>query len=208
MEKIFNNNNRGLSIRDILYDRLKIQRLEDLALVNRKYTDGELEDKIDQVESDFDFALEKLDFVAELGGRDELIQRKFTEIVLYIDDMDINKGNSLDTILTFGVIISKVPTHIELLEKESAFILASAMKGLPFSEYESHGVIVSNPTLLDSIKSKTDDMDDRRDMIYDMFDYCADCAYENMTQEDYELAIKECIEIVNNYQIATPNKEK
>lgn len=208
MEKIFNLEDKELNMRDVLYERLKRQRLEDLVVVNQKYVGGELEDKIDQVERDFDINLEKLDFVSELVGRDAPVQRKFTEMALYIDDMDINKGNSLDAILTFGAVISKVPTHVELLDNESAFILTTAMTSLPLSDYESHGQIVSSPILLESVKAKSSDMRDRRNMIYDMFDYCDAVAYENMTQEEYKNAIKDCIGIVNSYEIENPTKTK
>jgi len=208
MEKIFNLEDNELNMRDVLYERLKKQRLEDLAVVNQKYVGGELEDKIDQVERDFDFNLEKLDFIPELAGRDAMIQRKFTEMALYIDDMDINKGNSLDAILTFGTVISKVPTHVELLDNESAFILSTAMTSLSLSDYESHGQIVSNSILLESVKAKSSDMGDRRNMLYDMFDYCDEVAYEDMSQEEYKKAISDCIGIVNGYEIQNPTKTK
>ncbi len=208
MERIFNLEDKELNMRDVLYERLKRQRTEDLVVVNQKYVGGELEDKIDQVERDFDINLEKLDFVSELVGRDAAIQRKFTEMALYIDDMDINKGNSLDAILTFGAVLSKVPTHVESLDNESAFILTTAMASLPLSDYESHGQIVSSPVILESVKTKSSDMRDRRNMIYDMFDYCDDVAYEEMTQEEYRNAIKDCIGIVNSYEIEDPTKTK
>lgn len=206
MEKIFNLEDKDFNVRDVLYDRLKKQRSEDLAFVEQKYAGGELEEKIDQVERDFDLNLEKLDFIAELAGRDEAVQRKFMEMALYIDDMDINKGNSLDAILTFGAVISKVPTHVELLDNESAFLLTTAMTCLPLSDYEAHGAVVSNPAVLESVKAKSDDMKDRRNMIYDMFDYCDDFAYENMTQEEYKAVIKDCLNIVNGYEVKTQNK--
>ena len=208
MERIFNLDDKELNMRDVLYERLKSQRLEDLVVVSQKYEGGELEDKVDQVERDFDFNLEKLDLIPELTGRDVAIQRKFTEMALYIDDMDINKGNSLDAILTFGAVISKVPTHIELLDNESAFILATAMTSLPLNDYESYGQIVSSPVLLESVKAKSSDMKDRRNMIYDMFDYCDEAAYENMTPEDYKSAIGDCISIVDSYEIENPTKAK
>lgn len=206
MERIFNLEDKELNMRDVLYERLKKQRLEDLALVNQKYVGGELEDKVDQIERDFDFNLEKLDFIPELAGRDAMIQRKFTEMALYIDDMDINKGNSLDAILTFGAVISKVPTHVEFLDNESAFLLATTMTALPLSDYESHGQIVSNSILLESVKTKSSDMKDRRNMIYNMFDYCDAVAYEDMTQAEYKNAIGDCIRIVNSYEIENPTK--
>lgn len=208
MERIFNLEDKDLNMRDVLYERLKSQRLEDLAFVNQKYVGGELEDKIDQVERDFDINLEKLDFVSELVGRDAMVQRKFTEMALYIDDMDINKGNSLDAILTFGAVISKVPTHVELLDNESAYILCTAMTSLPLNDYESYGQIVSSPIILESVKAKSSDMIDRRNMIYDMFDYCDEAAYENMTPEDYKSAIGDCISIVDSYEIENPTKAK
>lgn len=206
MEKIFNLEDKDFNVRDVLYERLKKQRSEDLALVQQKYTGGELEEKIDQIERDFDLNLEKFDYIAELVGRDEAVQRKFMEMALYIDDMDINKGNSLDAILTFGAVISKVPTHVELLDNESAFLLTTAMTCLPLADYEAHGAVVSNPAVLGSVKAKSDDMEDRRNMIYDMFDYCDDHAYENMTQEEYKAVIKDCLNIVNGYEVKTPNK--
>lgn len=206
MEKIFNLEDKDFNVRDVLYERLKKQRLEDLALVQQKYTGGELEEKIDQIERDFDFNLEKFDYIAELVGRDEAVQRKFMEMALYIDDMDINKGNSLDAILTFGAVISKVPTHVELLDNESAFLLTTSMTCLPLADYEAHGAVVSNPAVLESVKAKSDDMKDRRNMIYNMFDYCDDYAYENMTQEEYKEVIKDCLNIVNSYEVKTPNK--
>ncbi len=51
-------------------------------------------------------------------------------------------------------------------------------------------------------------MKDRRNMIYDMFDYCDEAAYEDMTQEEYKNAINDCIGIVNSYEMETPTKSK
>lgn len=208
MEKLFDLEAQELNMGDALTEHLKKQNLEDLAKIHEKYSGGELEDKKDQVAYDLDFNLEKLDFVRELPGRDEKIQRKFNEMALYIDSYDINKGNKIDAILTFGVAISKIPMHVELLDNESAYILSTALIGLPLGDYESYGSVLANPSLLEYIKLKSSDMNDRRAMVYGMMDYCDNNVDEYMTEQQYKSAVGDCMKIVNDYIIDETTKKR
>lgn len=208
MERLFDLEKADFNIYNEILTNLNKQRLEDLQKIHEKYNGGELEDKKDQVAHDYDFNMEKLAFIPELSGRALEIQKKFMEMALYIDDLDINKGNKLDAILTFGATVSKVPTHVELLDNESAYILCTSLIGLPLEDYEAYGSIVSNPAVLSAVKAKTSDMYERRGMIYDMFDYCDEVAYDDMPVNEYNQAIGDCLSIVNNYQIKDLGKTK
>jgi hypothetical protein len=187
--------NITLSIRDALYEKLKLQRDEDFDTVYRKYTGGEREEKVDQIERDFDFNLDKLDLIYELEGKLEDVRLKFAEMALYIDDKSINKGNGLDVLLTYGALLSRFSDLIMPLESESAYLLSTAMICAPVSQYEN----LINPVIVECNRSLPTN-EYGRELLYELFDYMDDFYYVGMSTNEFLKVISDCINIVKKYE--------
>ena len=105
MERLFDLVDEKHDFAEVLYEELKNQRKDDLKKIEEKYEDGVLEDKTDQINHEFYLSMDKLALVPELVGRDEKLLRKFTEMSIFIDGMELSKGSKLDAILTFAGIV-------------------------------------------------------------------------------------------------------
>ena len=206
MEKLFDAVNENCTMYDAIYNSMKMQREKDLTFVKSTYEGGLSEEKIDQIEHDYSLNMDKLDFIPELTCREETLQRKFTQMALYVDYLDIDMGRKLDTILTFGALISTVPTHLEFLDNEKCYLMSTAMSSLPINLYPSYGLVISNEGLLDSIMKKSNDMNERRKMIYNMFDYFDERVYDEMTNDEYEQVVSDCVEMANNFEVKNVEK--
>ena len=203
MEKLFDiaNENKDLSLSDVLYMQIKKQKQEDIDLVNRKYSGDKREKVFKQLESDYKLMIEKLSYVPELIEKDEKLQKRFAEVFLYIDNLDLKMGSKLDCITAYACALSLIPTHVELLSDEDSFLISIAFVGFPIDDHYSYGAVITNESLLKSMNSKTSDIDEKRDMIYKLFDYCDDFVYDGMTKEEYDKTINDCKMIVESYQI-------
>lgn len=208
MERLFDLVDEHHDFADVLYESLKKQRRNDLELVGSKYEGGQLEDRQDQIDHDFYHSMDKLAMIPELTGRDEKLLRKFTELSLYVDNMDLDLGSKLDAILTFAAIVSKVPTHIEFLANDKCYLLSTALVGLPLDYYEEYGAVLADEKVLTAVINKSNDILERRDMIQSMIGYCEECVYDSMPTEIYVKAVSDCINIANNYKVKEETKQK
>ena len=164
MERLFDLVDEKHDFAEVLYEELKNQRKDDLRKIEEKYEDGVLEDKTDQINHEFYLSMDKLALVPELAGRDEKLLRKFTEMSIFIDGMELSRGSKLDAILTFAGIVSKFPTHIEFLSNDKCFLLSTALVGLPLECYEEYGAVLANEKLLEVVINKSNNINERIDM--------------------------------------------
>ena len=208
MERLFDLVDEKHDFAEVLYEELKNQRKDDLRKIEEKYEDGVLEDKTDQINHEFYLSMDKLALVPELAGRDEKLLRKFTEMSIFIDGMELSRGSKLDAILTFAGIVSKFPTHIEFLSNDKCFLLSTALVGLPLECYEEYGAVLANEKLLEVVINKSNDTNERIDMLHDMVGYCEEVVYYDMPDEVYKKTISDCVTIANNYQIKEETKQK
>ncbi|MBO5414103.1 MAG: hypothetical protein J6A17_00600 [Bacilli bacterium] len=208
MERLFDLVDEKHDFAEVLYEELKNQRKDDLRKIEEKYEDGVLEDKTDQINHEFYLSMDKLALVPELAGRDEKLLRKFTEMSIFIDGMELSRGSKLDAILTFAGIVSKFPTHIEFLSNDKCFLLSTALVGLPLECYEEYGAVLANEKLLEVVINKSNDTNERIDMLHDMVEYCEEVVYYDMPDEVYKKTISDCVTIANNYQIKEETKQK
>lgn len=206
MKKIFDSVNEQCTVYDAIYDCLNKQKSEDRKNVKEKYSGGLTEEKIDQVEHDYDINIDKLNYIPDLTFMDEAFQKKFTQVALYIDYMDLDLGRKLDAILSFAALINNAPEQVEMLENEKCYLLSTAMSSLPVSDYQAYGTLLTNENLLDSIIEKTDNMNERRKIVYDLFDYCDDFVYDDMSKDELNIAISNCNNFIDNYKVLKENK--
>lgn len=208
MERLFDLVDEKHDFVEVLYEELKNQRKDDLRKIEEKYEDGVLEDKTDQINHEFYLSMDKLALVPELVGRDEKLLRKFTEMSIFIDGMELSRGSKLDAILTFAGIVSKFPTHIEFLSNDKCYLLSAALVGLPLECYEEYGAVLANEKLLEVVINKSNNINERIDMLHDMVEYCEEVVYYDMPDEVYKKAISDCVTIANSYQIKEETKQK
>lgn len=208
MERLFDLVDEKHDFVEVLYEELKNQRKDDLRKIEEKYEDGVLEDKTDQINHEFYLSMDKLALVPELASRDEKLLRKFTEMSIFIDGMELSRGSKLDAILTFAGIVSKFPTHIEFLSNDKCYLLSTALVGLPLECYEEYGAVLANEKLLEVVINKSNNINERIDMLHDMVEYCEEVVYYDMPDEVYKKAISDCVTIANSYQIKEETKQK
>lgn len=201
MGKLYNmvTQDDNLSLFDVLYSEFNLQKQKDIDFVSANYIDGEKEEKLDQIEIDYDLLFNKLAYIPELIGRDENLQRKFAEVFIYIDDLNMDLSKKLDVIASYACVISLIPTHVELLNNENSFLLALSFIGLPIENYSSYGAILSNETVLNSINSNATNINDKKNIIYNMLNYCDLYVYDDMNENDYKKAINECNKIAEKH---------
>lgn len=202
MEKLFDfaNKNKNLSLSDILYIKLEEQKQEDIDLVNRKYFGEKRENVFKQLESDYRLMMNKLSYVPELAQKDEKLQKRFAEVFLYIDNLDLKMGSKLDCITAYACALISIPTHVELLSDEDSFLISMAFVGISIDDYYSYGAVITNESLLKLMNSKTSDNDKKLEMIY-MFFKRFDNLYTDDITKKYHKVLYDCKRIVESYQI-------
>lgn len=191
--------------KDSLFDQLKSKlydcKLEEIGRAKRALAGGELEEALDEIESDYIFNLFKLDEVAELESSSVEQQRKFVEMCLYIDSMDMRVKPKTQATLTSACILNKIDTRTQDLENSQFFLLAATMVPIPLDEYRLYGDVLSNPALLSSVSSKTDDINEQIDMMDSVLDYCDSFVYEGMSDIDYKKAISDSINLIQKHPL-------
>src|SRR5574344_1252732 len=200
--------NKGVTVSAILESMIKDQKITEIARNKAKYKDGDLEERLDEIESMEAINLEKLDYVNELASRDIKIQRKFLELLLYVDELDISDFNKMSTILTSAVILSKLEDHPEDLSVDYLYLISTAMISIPEEDYRMYGDVLTNRRISKIIYAKTTDENEQRDICYDIFDYCDENTYADMNKDEYGKAISDCAEIVKQYQVKKIEKTK
>lgn len=197
----------GIKKENVFFEEMKSRisnqkRLEQIE-AREKSSSGMLEETLDVIESDYLFSLSKLDDVAELSSRDEQIRRKFIEQKIYIDGKDILEKNKIRTILTTACILSRVGTRTQDLTSEELYLLAAAMIQIPLESYNCYGDVLSHPTLLKSIFSKSYDTLEQLEICNQIIKYCDSFASDDMDNISYQNAIKDCLDLVDKYEPVT-----
>lgn len=199
MGKLLRQINKGNNISDLLLKMIEDQRKVEIEKANSTLASGELEEKIDDIEKNYEFNKEKYDFIPELFSRDIKIQKKFIETMIYIDDKDLSNYNSLSSILTAGVILSKLENNPELLSAEELFLISSSMISVPIENYNVYGEILTNKELLDNIFSKTENEEEQLFICYDILNYC-DLYADEENMHDKNI-INDILNVISNFNI-------
>lgn len=198
----------GNNIADVLNEIIELQRVEEHRRANDDLKDGELEERLDDIESNYAFNKEKCAYIYELASKDIKIQRKFLELIMYVDNLDLSNYNTISTILTSAVLLSDLEGHPEFLSTSDLYLISTAMISIPLDDYKMYGEVLINNKVINSIIAKTDDQNERRNMCYDIFDYCDDCTSNDMTKEELETVINDSLNIIKKYQVKETEKTK
>lgn len=197
---------KGKDIGEILDEMIEKQRIKEITKAQKELTDGDLEEELDDIENNYLLNKEKVDYVYEIFDRDIEIQRKFIEMIRYIDDLNMTDFNTFTTMLTTAVMLYKLEDHPEFIPNNQLFVLSTAMVSIPVDDYNKYGDILLNRQLLDDMFIKTDDQNEQRNMCYEIFDYCDEEIYDDMTKEEEAKAINDCLNIVKNYKVVEKEK--
>lgn len=194
------------NIGEILDEMIEKQRIKEITRAKTELTEGVLEEELDDIENNYLLNKEKVDYAYEIFDRDIEIQRKFIEMIKYIDDLNMTDFNTFTTMLTTAVMLYKLEDHPEFIPNNQLFVLSTAMVSIPVDDYNKYGDILLNRQLLDDMFIKTDDQNEQRNMCYEIFDYCDEEIYDDMTKEEEAKAINDCLNIVKNYKVVEKEK--
>lgn len=196
---------KGNSMFDEMKSRVFEQKTYEEMKAHDNLADGELEEYLDVIESDYVFNLAKVDELADLSTRSEEIQRRFIEQKFYIEEKNISEKAKIQTILTTASILNRVDTRPQDLRLEELYLLSAAMIQMPFENYPVYGDVLSHPILLSSILLKSDDINEQLDMCSQIVGYCDTFTSQTMNDAVYQKAIKDSLNLISKYQ--TKEKE-
>lgn len=208
MNNIFKQINGGSNICDILISMMKEQKEYEYQMSVVNFKGGDLQDRLDDIESNYEFNKEKPDYIYEIGNRNFKIQRKFLELIIYVDRLDISRYNALSTILASSILLSELEDHPELLSVPELYLVSTAMISIPICDYKMYGEVLINRDIIRDIMAKTNDENEQRNICYDIFYYCDEDTTNNMTKEQYECAINDSKNIIKDYQVKETQKNK
>ena len=198
MDSILAKINRGKNITDVLMEMLINQKLNELKKVKKTLNAGDLEERLDTIESSFEFNKEKYDYLFELNGKDLKIQKKFLNMVTYIDEKALSDYNTLVTLLTTAVMLVKLENHPELLTEEELFLVSSSMVSVPLDNYQLYGEILIDRRVINAINSKTSDIDEQRQICYEILDYCDFFKGEDLSDKNYNIVIDDVLKLIDS----------
>lgn len=199
MGRIFDRLSKNESIDEILQDMLNKQQLKELKIAKEKYCDGDLEERLDDIELSYQFNMKKIEYVIELAERDIALKRKFMEMVLYIDGLSITEFNKIVTILTNATMLYKLDNHPEILSNDKFYLASSTLVSIPLESYGVYGEVITEPGVIDNVFNKTNDMEEQRNICYNIFDYCDSLDEEEVMNNRNEV-VNNCKNIIRNYE--------
>lgn len=129
---------KGNSIFDELKERAFALYMTERQSAYEVYTaDDELNEALEMSEDAYNFNLLKLDDLAYLTSAPEMIQRRFIQQKLYIEQMDMSEKSKIETILTSASIMKNfgVAFISRSISEENFNLLAHAMVDIEPSNY-------------------------------------------------------------------------
>ena len=213
MEKIYDTLSKGLSFASAFKIVLDSQKQHDLLYVNNKYSDGYREDKVDQVEREYNMNLKKLDYADKLSSLDKSVQEKFSKTYLYIDKLGLDTGRKIETILTLAVLCNKAPKQVESLDEEELYLVSTLFTSIPVhdktddDQYKLYSPVVCDDVILSSVMNKTNDMNERRAILRELLSYCDYSVSALMNVFEYKNVLKTSLNIVKNYNVPIKKEE-
>ena len=192
-----------------LVDILKVMLNEECMIEKQKaketLSEGELEEKLDDIDRTYDFNREKFDYVNLISTSDVMIQKKFLAALMYIDTCDLSIYNQVTTILTLATMFDKFGMKLaENFDTKDLCFFATTMVSIPLEKYNSYGYMVSRN--LTKIKNKTNNEDAQRNICYAIFDYCDLFIKENASKEEMDNYLDDVSTIIDDYKINEKGK--
>lgn len=195
----------GKNLADILKAMLEKECLLEIEQAKSKLKEGELEEKLDDIDRNYDFNQEKFDYVNLISNADVIIQKKFLVTLMYIDSCDLSTYNRVATILTLATMFDKFGIKLaESFDTKDLYFLATVMISIPLEKYDTYGYIVSRN--ITRILNRTSDEEQQRNICYAIFDYCDLFIKLNAKKEEMDMYLDDIVDLINNYKINEKGK--
>lgn len=209
MAKLFNFDETGISndiFKYLIQNNKEIEKNKiNLKFSEGKITSGEKEEKLDQLDNDFDFFTDKLNLIIESNLLNSTKNVDFFEMAVILDNNNISNLEKISSLLTYGCLLSLVPSYIEKSTPYEMDLIIKSFTGVPLNQYKSYGMIMLNPTVIREIMDKTESMDKRLEIIYSIYEYCDEVIYDDISMKEYRdvlisvLKHVKSIEMENNF---------
>ena len=200
MDNITKQIRNGKNINNILEEMLEKQKVYEYQMVQERFQDGDLEDRLDDVEANYEFNKEKLKYVADLSNLDVKAQQKFLEMLIYIEELPLSRYNVVSTLLTLAALLNK-NNKAQDLDNEQLFLASSSLISIPLEDYDIYGKVISREEIISKIINKTSMVDEQLNICFSIFDYCDDFISSKTNEEELALAQNEIVKLIEKYEI-------
>ena len=147
-----------------LFDNHNDLGLEEISKVVNKYVDSHLE-LLDNVE-----IITKWTSMPAIFVEKREVRRAFVNEVINIDELFMDEERKIKMIITLACMVTNVGVAIEQIDLNSLYMLVDFFTDIPNKEYERDIIILGNPTLLESIRRSTIDVDLRKELLSHILD--------------------------------------
>ncbi len=133
--------------------------LEAISKVINKYIDSHLE-LLDNVE-----IITKWTSMPAIFVEKREVRRAFVNEVINIDELFMDEERKIKMIITLACMTTNTGVAIEQIDLNSLYMLVDFFTDIPNKEYERDIIILGNPTLLESVRRSTIDVDLRKELL-------------------------------------------
>ena len=193
--KLVNRISNGEVLDDILVKEIEDLRKRTVAVIMDRYSDGQEEEYLDLVESNYLFNKEKLAHLSKIKQANQ--RMKLLEFITYLDGIDITKDNKLTTLLTTITLLSNM--KYANMDVSDLYLLSTAMVGVPINNYDSYLLALGDEEILTQIRVRTSIPKEQRKIAYEIQDYCDTFVADRINLKDIRT-------IIDNSNVKEKNK--
>ena len=133
--------------------------LEEIGKVINEYIDNHLE-LLDDVE-----IITKWTSMPAIFVEKKEIRKAFIDEVINIDELFMEEERKIKMMITLACMVTKVGIAIDKIDLNSLYMLVDFYTDIPNKEYERDIIILGNPTLLESVRRSSIDVDIRKELL-------------------------------------------
>ena len=193
--KLVNRISNGEVLDDILVKEIEDLRKRTVAVIMDRYSDGQEEEYLDLVESNYLFNKEKLAHLSKIKQANQ--RMKLLEFITYLDGIDITKDNKLTTLLTTITLLSNM--KYANMDVSDLYLLSTSMVGVPINNYDSYLLALGDEEILTQIRVRTSIPKEQRKIAYEIQDYCDTFVSDRINLKDIRT-------IIDNSNVKEKNK--
>ena len=193
--KLVNRISNGEVLDDILVKEIEDLRKRTVAVIMERYSDGQEEEYLDLVESNYLFNKEKLAHLSKIKQANQ--RMKLLEFITYLDGIDITKDNKLTTLLTTITLLSNM--KYANMDVSDLYLLSTSMVGVPINNYDSYLLALGDEEILTQIRVRTSIPKEQRKIAYEIQDYCDTFVSDRINLKDIRT-------IIDNSNVKEKNK--
>lgn len=180
-----------------LFDNHNDLGLEEIGKIVNKYIDEHME-LLDDSE-----IIAKWTSLPMVFLENKEIKRAFINEVINIDELFLEKDRKIKMIITLACMVSKTKIAIDQIDLNSLYMLVDFYTDIPNKDYERDIIILGNPTLLESIRRSSIDVDIRKELLSHILNEYGDedvsdikKVHEFQKKINKELVTKKCFTIL------------